>query len=183
MTGSPEDPFLPARPPGTGWPPAGAPPPEFLDRLPALYRAEGGAFLPLLEAALGTLSALGGELRAAAGGPGVPPGGGGAGRGAGDLSGTNRGLLEFLGRGGTPPVLHPGMTVHVVEGTGDLEMVRSAAPAAVIAWPEDTEPSRANPARIPDRLVPPGVKLFSVRITGDPPRGGISGERFQGEII
>ncbi len=177
------DPFFPP-PAKRGRPPAAEGlPPRLLDRLPALYRAETGAFSPLLEAILLSLEGLGEEARAMARAAGAPLDRPGGCRPPPDLPGTPRGLLEFLAQDGPPPVIFSGMAARPAGATGELEMVEGEAPSAVIAWPAGTEPSRSDPGRIPGELIPPGVELHVVRLAGSPPGGIVSGERFAGELL
>ena len=164
---------------------------DILFRLPALYREDPGALLPLAQAIADTGAWLAEETSRRLGFPfelGL-----GAGRGRAE-TGTTRSLLSFLSRDGAPPAIWPGVIVRPVgavnlpglpsseEEAEELEIVPSPGRSAVVVWPAGTPKERADPARIPAALLPAGLSLQVVILEGPEPAFHISGERFRGWV-
>jgi len=189
MTTRPDipDPFNPVVSPGETLPEVAASQEELRGRLPGLYFRNSGGFLALARAVAETMSRISEEFARWTGlerqnfpaGAGVSPG---------NLDGTAAGLLRFLSTGiqsrrGALPAVWQGVAVRRAGHPGELELVRSDLPSAVLAWPAGADLAICDPARIPPDLVPPCVCLQVVRLGGPAPNSSISGERFPGEIL
>jgi hypothetical protein len=152
--------------------------------LPYLYRAEGGSFVPLIGAIVDVLERVRDGVRALGASPAgtASPSLEPASKG---FEGTARGLLmDSAGSRGPQPEVWHGVTVRPTGEPGELEVVPSAGPSAVIAWPEDSDPARPSRDRLPDiGLLPAGARLSFVMLRGAAPVPAIAGDRFLGEVL
>jgi hypothetical protein len=99
------------------------------------------------------------------------------------LAATARGLSRLLERGGIRPRILSGAAVRPTEKGGELEMVPSPSRTAVVLWPEGCDPELARSSRVPETMVPAGSRIQMVLLGGPPPRSGVRGERFRGELL
>jgi hypothetical protein len=168
------------------------------ERLPAFYRENPGLLAPALAAAEAFLESLrltvSGEAdrwaRAAILDPsiGLAPFGDGGGRrrSEGVAGGTHEDVERWLARRHrAPPAVWSGLEV-VPHGVGGVEIRKSRARSAVIAWGDDEPPDlegSGGAVDLPRDLLPVGVRVHAVILAHLPEGRPRLGTRHAGRIV